>query len=265
MHTIAKSKIKQMHINLSVEQIRGARTAIIPGDPDRVRKICEIAGDYVYLGSNREYTSAIINHKSKDKNPILVCSTGIGGASLSIAVEEMALLGIDTFLRVGTSGGIGADTKMGDIVIPTGAVRDDGVGEHYAPLMYPAIPDLASVMKCVYASNEIGVRSHTGVVVTSATFYPGQCRKETHNAFLLPSRANNIELWSRLNALSFEMEAATLFVIGAARRLRTACVLGLIADRKQSEHVDTTMAAATEENAIRVVIRAAELVHSQQI
>jgi len=250
----------QMHINLSTEQIRGAKTAIIPGDPDRVRKICEMVGDYEFLGAKREFASAVLNPNSKDKSPILVCSTGIGGASLSIAVEEMALLGINTFLRVGTSGGIGAGTKVGDIVIPTGAVRDDGVGEHYAPLMYPAVPDLASAIKCVHAASEIGLTSHTGIVVTSATFYPGQCRKETHNAFLLPSRSENMNLWANLNALSFEMETATLFVIGATRRLRTASVLGLIADRKQSEHVDETVAAETEENAIRVVLRAAELV-----
>lgn len=126
------------HLGLTKNDLHGATIAIVPGDPNRVEKIAKLMDNPVYLASLREFTSwrAELNGK-----PIIICSTGIGGPSTSIAVEELAQLGIRTFLRIGTTGAIQKNINVGDVLITTGAVRLDGASLHFAPLEYPAVAD----------------------------------------------------------------------------------------------------------------------------
>ncbi len=119
--------------------LNGATLAIIPGDPARVQKIAELMDNPVFLASHREYT---VYRAELDGQSVVVCSTGIGGPSTSIAVEELAQLGVRTFLRVGTTGAIQPHVNVGDMIVTTGSVRLDGASLHFAPMEFPAVPDL---------------------------------------------------------------------------------------------------------------------------
>ena len=128
------------HLGLTRAQLEGATLAIIPGDPARVERIARKLDNPRHLSTQREFTTWLAYIDGK---PIVVCSTGIGGPSTSIAVEELAQLGVRTFLRVGTTGAIQPHINVGDVLVTTGAVRLDGASQHFAPLAYPAVADFA--------------------------------------------------------------------------------------------------------------------------
>ena len=161
------------HLGVNKTDLQGATLAIIPGDPDRVKRIAECMDNPVFLASHREYTVYLADLAGKK---VVVCSTGIGGPSTSIAVEELAQLGVDTFLRVGTTGAIQPHVNVGDMIVTTGSVRLDGASLHFAPMEFPAVADfnIALAMKEAALSEKATV--HTGVTASSDTFYPGQER-----------------------------------------------------------------------------------------
>ena len=133
------------------------------------------------MASNREFTSFL--GRAHDV-PIVVCSTGVGGPSTSIAVEELAQLGVRTFLRVGTTGAIQPDIAVGDVVITTGSVRMDGASLHFAPLEYPAVAHHDCTTALVSAAEAADVTAHVGIAVASDTFYPGQERYDTVSGYV---------------------------------------------------------------------------------
>ena len=156
------------HLGVTKSQLNGAEMAIIPGDPARVEKIANLMENPEFLASSREYT---VFRAQLDGKPVVICSTGIGGPSTSIAVEELAQLGVRTFLRVGTTGAIQPNINVGDMIVTMGSVRLDGASLHFAPMEFPAVADfdVASAMK--QAALAEGATVHTGVTASSDTFY----------------------------------------------------------------------------------------------
>jgi len=243
------------HLALRPAQLEGATLAIMPGDPARVPRIASHLDDPKPLASQREFTSYL---GSIDTTPVVVCSTGIGGPSTSVAVEELAQLGVRTFLRVGTTGSIQPEVVAGTIIITQAAVRLDGASFHFAPAEYPAASDFWCTKALVAAAEELGVDHRVGITASSDTFYPGQERYDTVAGTVVRRFRGSLEEWRRLKVLNYEMEAATLFTMCAANGWRAGCVAGVIANRALEEiPTDEEAIVATEERTIEVVVRAA--------
>lgn len=243
------------HLDVTDERLEGARIALLPGDPGRVEAIARTPP---FEGSReiahkREYRSWLGTIAGQ---PVLVTSTGIGGPSASIAVDELAQLGVDTFLRVGTTGAIQPSLAVGDVVITTGAVRLDGASTHYAPIEYPAVahPDL--LVALIAAAREHGVPFRAGVTCSCDTFYPGQERYDSYSGYV-PRRFQGItEEWRRLHVLNYEMEAATILTLASAMGLRAGCVEGVVVNRTRTEAITKADLDLGERNAVRVAVGA---------
>ncbi len=243
----------QYHIHLTEEH--SAKYAIIPGDPGRVEKIAAYLDDAKQVGYNREYNSYL---GYLDGEKVLVVSTGIGGPSCAICVEELSKIGVDTFIRVGTCGGMQPEVEPGDVVIGSGAIRQDGTSREYLPIEFPAVADFKVTQALYNAAEKLGYRNHVGVVQAKDSFY-GQHSPESMP--IAPELLYKWEAWKRGGCLASEMEGATLFIVGAARRLRTGAVFHCVwnqeiaktampKDRKE----DTSAAIKTAIEAIRLLI-----------
>jgi uridine phosphorylase len=223
------------HVNLSPAMIKGAQYVLLPGDPGRVESLAKAFDSKAkHLTSNREHTSYLADfHNQK----VLVTSTGMGGPSTGIAVEELAMLGLKYFLRVGTCGGIQTYTNLGDIIINDAAVRLEGASSHYAPIEYPAVASIEFTSDLISAAKSLDVPYHIGITASSDTFWPGQERHDNYSGYLLRRFVGSMAEWQALNVLNFEMEAATLFVMCKVFGLHAGCICGVVAKRDQSEAV----------------------------
>lgn len=242
------------HLGITKADIEGAALAIIPGDPERVKRIASGLDNPRHLASKREFTSWL---GKLDGKPVVVCSTGIGGPSTSIAVEELAQLGIRTFLRIGTTGAIQPHIKVGDMIVTMGSVRLDGASSHFAPMEFPAVADFECTCALVDSARDLGVSPHVGVTASSDTFYPGQERYDTHSARVLRKYQGSMKEWQAMGVLNYEMESATLFTMCASQGLKAGCVAGVIVNRTQQEIPDETTMQKAEQQAIDIVIGAA--------
>ncbi|QIZ77796.1 uridine phosphorylase [Ferrimonas lipolytica] len=242
------------HLGLTKTMLQGATVAIVPGDPERVERIASLMDEPTKLAATREFTSFL---GKMDGKPVVVCSTGIGGPSTSIAVEELAQLGITTFLRIGTTGAIQPDIPVGSLIVTQGSVRLDGASYHFAPAEYPAVADFACTQALVEASNGIGQTPRIGITASSDTFYPGQERYDTISKRVIKRFQGSMEEWQALGVLNYEMESATLLTMCAALGLRAGCVAGVIVNRTEQEIPSEATMAQTEKNAIAVVVDAA--------
>ncbi len=244
------------HLALTASMLDGATVALLPGDPGRVEGIARTAPltDARELAHKREYRTWIARAAGQ---PVIVTSTGIGGPSASIAIDELAQLGVRTFLRVGTTGAIQPHVDIGDVIVTTGAVRLDGASTHYAPIEYPAVAHHEVVAALVAAAAERGVPARVGITCTTDTFYPGQERYDSFSGYV-PRRFQGItEEWRRLHVLNYEMEAATLLTMASAMGVRAGCVAGVVVNRTRSEHVSADDLHRGEANAVRVAVAAA--------
>ena len=211
-----KTDQKQFHIPAKKGEI--GEYCILPGDPDRCEQIAAYLENPVHLGQRREFN--IWNGTLCGKT-VTVCSTGIGGPSTAIAVEELANCGARTLIRVGTCGGIDLSVKSGDLVIASGAVRQDGTSCEYAPLPYPATPSPEVLFALMEAAKEQKHPFHTGVVQSKDSFYGQHAPQSMPTAKTLTAQW---DAWKALGVLASEMEASTLFTVGAYRRLRTGAI-----------------------------------------
>ncbi len=203
-----------MQFHIRCKQGDVGRYCFLPGDPGRCAQIASYFEEPVHIGMNREfniYTGTLLGEK------VSVCSTGIGGPSAAIAMEELAAIGADTFIRIGTCGGIAMDVLPGDVVVATGAVRYEHTSLEYAPVEYPAVPDF-SVAAALKASGEaLGCRVHTGVVQCKDSFYGQHSPEKSPVSYELHQRW---ESYKRLGVKASEMESAALFVVAAALGVR---------------------------------------------
>ena len=203
---------KQFHIHCTEGDV--GRYVILPGDPGRCEAIAQHFDNPVHIGMNREYniwTGYLLGEK------VSVCSTGIGGPSASIAMEELRNIGADTFLRVGTCGGIALDILPGDVVVANGAIRFEHTSMEYAPIEFPAVPDFDVTAALKAAGEELGYNTHVGVVQCKDSFY-GQHSPEKSPVYY--ELLNKWESWKRLGVKASEMESAALFVVAAALGVR---------------------------------------------
>lgn len=244
------------HLGLTKSMLQGATIAIVPGDPERVKKIAELMENATFLASHREFTSYLA---FVDDKAVVICSTGVGGPSVSIAVEELAQLGVRSFLRVGTTGAIQPHVNVGDIIITQAAVRLDGASLHFAPMEFPATADFYATTALVEACSQQGIKPHVGVTASSDTFYPGQERYDTMSGKVTRRFQGSLQEWQDLGVLNYEMEASTLFTMCSANGWQAACVAGAIVNRTQQETPDESTMKQTEISAVSIVVDAVKI------
>jgi len=242
---------RQYHIELKPGDV--PRYVLLPGDPGRVPKIASFWDEARQVSGHREYVTYVGKYRGV---PIASTSTGIGGPAAAIAVEELLRVGADTFIRVGTTGGLRRELGIGDLVISTAAVRFDGTSKTYVFPEYPAVASLEVVMALIEAAEILGVRYHVGLTASTDSFYVGQGRPGFRG--YLPKELAGIEkrLWE-LNVLNFEMEASTLFTLANIYGARAGAVCAVIANRVTEEFV----AGAGVEDAIKVGNEAVRILH----
>ena len=239
------------HIDLNKQMIKNAKVAIIPGDPARVIKIAQaLSKDSRELAFNREYRTWIV---PCGKSNILVTSTGIGGPSATIAIEELAYLGVKVFVRVGTTGSIQKDLKIGDIVITNASVRLDGTSTHYAPIEYPAVADFNVTRVLVESAETAKIKYKVGITASSDTFYPGQERYDSHTGYVIKRFQGTMKEWQKLNVLNYEMESSSVLTTCSALGLKAGCIAGVIVNRASSEKINHDDVKRAEMNSIEVV------------
>ena len=244
---------KQYHIDLKEGDV--GEYVILPGDPKRCKKIAEYFDDARLVADKREYVTYT---GFLDGVMVSVTSTGIGGPSAAIALEELVKVGAKNFIRVGTCGGMDINVKGGDIVIPTGAIRMEGTSKEYAPIEFPAVAHYDIVEKLVAAAKNAGKPYHVGVVQCKDSFY-GQ-----HSPALMPVNyelINKWNAWLKLGCLASEMESAALFTVASYLRVKVGSVFLVIANQEREKagldnplvH-DTDTAIKTAVDAIRLMI-----------
>jgi len=224
-----KNKEKMYHIGLSKDDIKGAKYAILPGDPGRVEKIANYLEDIIYLGTNREYTSYL---GKVNGEYVLIMSTGMGGPSTAIAVEELAQIGLENLIRVGTSGGMQLNVSAGDIVIATSAIRQEGTSKEYVPIEFPAVADFELTNYLKKSADELGYTNHIGIVHCKDSFY-GQ-----HDPERMPTSyelENKWQAWIKAGVLCSEMETASLYTVSSVLGLKAAAVLLVIWNQEKEK------------------------------
>ena len=246
---------KQFHIHCVEGDV--GRYCILPGDPGRCASIAAYFDDAKLVSQNREftvYTGYLLGEK------VTVCSTGIGGPSAAIAIVELHHIGADTFIRIGTCGGIDLDVRSGDVVIATGAVRYEHTSREYAPIEFPAVPDFDVTTALVQAAKNLHMPYKVGVVQCKDSFY-GQ-----HDPKRMPvsqELLNKWEAWKRLGVKASEMESAAMFVVTSALRCRSGACFHVIWNQEreaagldQNMTEDTGSAIKTAVEAIKLLIAA---------
>ena len=255
MKNYSEDTSRQYHIQAGKGEV--GRYVILPGDPKRCQKIAEYFDDPVFVADNREYVTYT---GMLDGVKVSVTSTGIGGPSASIAVEELYRCGADTFVRIGTCGGMQTEVKSGDIVIATGAIRMEGTSKEYAPIEFPAVANLEVTNALVAAAGKKGCTFHTGVVQSKDAFY-GQHEPETKPVSY--ELMNKWEAWKRMGCKASEMESAALFIV--AQHLRVRCGSDFLVMGNQERNAlgmenpivhDTEAAITVGVEAIRKLIKA---------
>ena len=239
---------KQYHIQVGKGDV--GKYVILPGDPKRCEKIAKYFDNPVLMADSREFVTYT---GTLDGVKVSVTSTGIGGPSASIAMEELVKAGADTFIRIGTCGGIQTDVMSGDVVIATGAIRMEGTSKEYAPIEFPAVADIQIVNALIASAKELGLSNHVGVVQCKDAFY-GQHSPETMPVSY--ELLNKWEAWKRLGTLASEMESAALFIVGAALGVRVgSCFLVVANQEREKLGLDNPVVHDTD-GAIRTAIGA---------
>ena len=238
----------QYHVGLRPGDI--GEYVILPGDPHRVPKIAAYFDNPVKVADSREFVTYT---GTLDGVKVSCTSTGVGGPSASIALEELCNVGGKTFIRVGTCGGMDIDVKGGDIVIATGAVRQDGTSKEYAPIEYPAVPDVTVAASLVFAARDLGFKYHTGVVQCKDAFYGQHMPEALPNSHEL---LDKWEAWLRLGCKASEMESSTLFIVGAYRKVRVGSVFLVVANQEREKAGLPNKQEHDTDRAIRVAIEA---------
>jgi uridine phosphorylase len=218
---------KQYHTGVGPSDI--GEYVIMPGDPKRCEKIAKHFDDAKLVADSREYvtyTGTLLGTK------VSVTSTGIGGPSAAIAIDELSKCGAHTFIRIGTCGGMQEEVEGGDVVIATGAVRMEGTSKEFAPIEYPAVPDFNVTNALVKAANTLNYKHHVGVVQCKDSFF-GQHEPETKPVG--PELLYKWDAWIKCGALCSEMESSTLFIVGSYLRARTGAVLLVVANQERAK------------------------------
>ncbi len=240
----------QFHIKCKKGDI--GKYVILTGDPQRTDQIAEYYEDPVLVANNREYR--IFTGKLCDEK-VSVCSTGIGGPSTAIAVEELCKCGAEFMIRIGTCGGINTKVEGGHVVIPTGAIRQEGTTLQYVPAEYPAVADHEVVNALIQAAESENKTYHTGIIQSKDSFY-GQ-----HSPEIMPVSAeleSKWEAWKKAGVLASEMECSTVFVVGGIRGVKTGAVLHVLWNQEREKLGLPNPTYESTEDAIKIAVKAIE-------
>ena len=205
------------------------RYVLLPGDPGRCEAIASHFDNPKLMGYNREYktyTGTLLGEK------VSVTSTGIGCPSTAIAVEELVQLGADTFIRVGSSGGMQPAERPGDLAIITAAIRDEGTTLHYMPIEFPAVADVEVVMALKEAATRLHNRYFLGITQSKDSFYGQHQPERMPVASWLQDRW---KAWKMGGAICSEMESAVLFILGSIYRKRTGGVMLIMGNQEADD------------------------------
>lgn len=239
-----------MQYHLGIRRGDVGRYVILPGDPKRCGKIAAYLEDARLVADNREfvtYTGFLEGEK------VSVTSTGIGGPSAAIAMEELVKAGADTFLRIGTCGGMQKEVKSGDLVIATGAVRMEGTSREYAPIEFPAVADYDLVTALRNGAKGLGYVFHTGVVQCKDSFYGQHEPEKMPVGYELREKWN---AWLKLGCLASEMESAALFTVAAYLGVRAGSVFLVMANQEREKAGLDNPVVHDTDSAIRTAIEA---------
>lgn len=250
---------RQYHIGFGADDLaEGTTVALLSGDPDRSETI---ANEYLDNGT------VLARHRGLDAfaarlpggRPVVCATSGMGAPSASIVVNELVQVGIRTIIRVGTTGSIQPQVRVGSVVIASGALTNHGAAADIAPPEFPAVADPFLTVALADAARRLEVDHHVGVVASTDTFFEGQERTESSaNPRLLRRLVGMVDEYAGLGVLSFEMEAGTLFKMGAVYGFTAGCVCAVIAQRTDDERPRLDEAEATVDRAIRVAVAAAD-------
>ena len=253
MKNYSEDADRQYHIQVAKGEV--GRYVILPGDPKRSEKIARYFESPRLVADSREfvtYTGLL------DGERVSVTSTGIGGPSASIAMEELVKAGADTFVRVGTCGGMDIDVKSGDLVIATGAIRNEGTSREYAPIEFPAVADIDVVNALIAAAKESGHDWHKGIVQCKDSFYGQHQPESMPNVSELTAKW---QAWVRAGVLASEMETAALFTVAAVRKVRAGALMMAVWNQEREKQglsntrlSDTTPAIETAVAAMEKLI-----------
>ncbi len=239
------------HLELCRRALDGAHAAILPGAPERAELIAGSLENPRKVASHRgldSWTGYLDGH------PVLVTNTGMGGPSMEIVLQELVQLGLDTFLRIGTTGSIQEDVPIGSLVISEAAIRLDGTSDHYAPPCYPAVADFDLTMDLVHASEQSKRPVARGLTVSTSSFYSAQERYDSAAGYVIRANRGSLEEWHSLGAINYEMEAGTLFTLCRTMGLKAAAICAVVAHRTQSEGVARETIRETEKACIEVAL-----------
>ncbi len=233
-----------------------AKYVLMPGDPGRVLRIGELLDDYKQIAFNREFRTITGTYKGIR---VSATSSGIGGPSTAIAVEELANVGAKVIIRVGSCGALQPGIKIGDLVISQGVVREDGTSKQYVPVRYPAVPDPEVYVALVRAADslkdEIGFKYWVGITRSEDALYSGKIRKMD-------------QFWHKMGVIAAEMEAATLMTVGRLRGIKAGCIVNVVDEfgeepaegireyAVQATETKEGKAISGEKNMIRVALEA---------
>ncbi len=244
---------KQYHIQLQEGDV--GRYVLLPGDPGRSEKIAGFFENPQLMAQNREYTTytgTLLGEK------VSVTSTGIGCPSTAIAMEELIKIGADTFIRVGTSGGMQPGTKTGEIAIVTAAIRDEGTTAHYLPMAFPAVADPDLVLALRQGAEKLTLPYRVGVSHSKDSFYG---ETEAHRMPVAEHLEGRWQAWVNGGAICSEMEASAIFIIASIHNARAGGVMMMVAkdeglpkdeEGKKLFHGDRAIRTAVE--AIKILI-----------
>ncbi|WP_254863691.1 nucleoside phosphorylase [Halovivax gelatinilyticus] len=230
----------QYHLEVGPDDV--ADRVLLPGNPERIEKVVACWDDHAEVAHHREYRTAT---GSFEGTPISVTSTGIGSPSAAIAVEELARVGCDTFVRVGSCGAIQPGVSVGDLVITTGAVRQEGTSDEYVREDYPAVADYEVVSALVAAAERLGYDYHTGLTASTDSFYAGQGRSGL-DGFEAAGSETLVEELQAVNVTNVEMEASAILTLANVYGLRAGAVCTVYADRDGGEFSVTGESRAAE-------------------
>ncbi len=239
--------MSQLQPHIRLESNHGARCALLPGDPARLDRIKPFLTDARELAYNREYRSIVGSYKGID---VLAVSTGIGGASAGIAVEELHNLGVENMIRIGSCGALQPEVRLGDLILVSGAVRDDGTSKTYIDPIFPAVPDAELLFACTAAAKDSGFAYHTGIA-------------RSHDSFYTDDEDEIDAYWSKRGVLGCDMETAALYTIGHLRHVKCMSILNNVV-AYQTDTLDAigsyvdgeTAAMKGEENEILTALEA---------
>ncbi len=247
----ADENYSMYHIEISRKMAEGAAVALLPGSPERAALIAQSLDKPKLLARHRGLEGWL---GYLDGTPVISQSTGMGGPSLEIVVQELMKLGVNAFLRVGTTGSIQSDVAIGTIIITEAAVRLDGTSDHYAPKEFPAAADVELTHSLISAAKASGAPYASGLTVSSASFYAGQERYDNATGYVQRAFQGSLAEWQKLGVLNYEMEAAALYTIARASGAKAGCLCGAIANRTKSEEPNRALIAEIEKKAINVAL-----------